>query len=118
MVTSSNFSSEIYERLSKENLNLINEYIGSTQSATTFSEYPDSNRRGQREIVTSELIYFWMVTFAVPWEAETWHLNRLFALLRICNIKNSTQKKMSKSEVASRNRELNAQRKAQLGTTG
>jgi hypothetical protein len=45
-------------------------------------------------------------------------LNRLFTLIRIANIKQSKPKKMSRSEVAARNRELNAQRKAQLGTRG
>jgi len=118
MVTSGNFSMEIYKRLTMENLDKINDYIGSEQSATTFVDTSITKGRGKSEIVTSELIYYWMVAYTVPFSCETWHLNRLFALLRICNIKNSTQKKMSKSEVASRNRELNAQRKAQLGTTG
>ena len=74
-------------------------------------------RRGREEIVTSELIYFWMVTFNIPFECETWHLNRLFALIRICNLKNANPKKMSKNEIAMRNRELNAKRKAELKTS-
>jgi hypothetical protein len=59
-----------------------------------------------------------MVTFSIDWEAQYWHLNRLFTLIRVCNIKNAKPKKMSRAEVAARNRELNAQRKAQLGTKG
>jgi len=94
----------------------INDYIESKQSATTFGEMPKHHGRG--ETITSELIYYWMVAFNIPFECQTWHLNRLFALIRICNIKNSKPKKMGRHEMAARNRELNAQRKAQLGTTG
>ena len=75
-------------------------------------------RKGHGEIITSELIYYWMVAFTIPFECEYWHLNRLFALIRICNIKNSKPKKMSRSEIASRNRELNAVRRAQYNTSG
>ena len=74
--------------------------------------------KGRGEVITSELIYYWMVTFNIPFECEQWHLNRLFALIRICNLKNSKPQKMSKSEIAARNRELNAQRKAQYNTPG
>jgi hypothetical protein len=56
--------------------------------------------------------------FNIPFKCETWHLNRLFTLIRICNIKQAKPKKMSRAETAARNRELNAQRKAQLGTRG
>jgi hypothetical protein len=103
--------------LSQRNLDSINEYIESPQSATTFGMLPEKQgRRG--ETITSELIYYWLVAFNIPFCVETWNLNRLFALIRICNIKNSDPKKMSRHEIASRNRQLNSQRRAQLGTSG
>lgn len=107
---------DILLKLSDKNIQQINSYIESKRSATTFGSMPE--RRGKGETVTSELIYFWMVTFNIPFECETWHLNRLFALIRICNLKNAPQKKMSKNEIAMRNRELNAKRKAELQTRG
>jgi hypothetical protein len=109
-------SNEILLRLSNQNIQEINEYIDAKRSATTFGVMPE--KRGKAEVITSELIYYWMVTFNIPFECETWHLNRLFALIRICNLKNSTPKKMSKNEIAMRNRELNAKRKAELQTRG
>jgi hypothetical protein len=107
---------DILSKLSDKNIGQINSYIESKRSATTFGSMPE--RRGREETVTSELIYFWMVTFNIPFECETWHLNRLFALIRICNLKNSSPKKMSKNEIAMRNRELNEKRKAELKTSG
>src|SRR5690349_22228964 len=107
---------DVFNRCSQKNIDEIQAYIDSTQSATTFGTMPE--RRGSGEVITSELIYYWMVSCNIPLEAENWHLNRLFSLIRICGVKNSKPKKMSAHEVAQRNRELNAQRRAQLNTTG
>jgi len=107
---------EVYQRISPRNVQDINRYIDAKMSATWFNEAPGAPRTN--EVITSELIYYWMTVFNIPFECETWHLNRLFNLIRICNIKQAKPKKMSRSEIAMRNRELNNQRKKQLGTTG
>jgi hypothetical protein len=106
----------IFDRISKENVIEINEYIDSKQSATTFVEM--SMNRGTGETITSELIYYWMVAFAIPLQCEEWHLNRLFALIRICSLKNGKQKSMPKQQVSQQYRELNEKRKRELGTRG
>lgn len=116
MILTPDVGLDVLSRCSSEILDKIQEYIQSPQSATTFGEMPE--RRGPGEVISSELIYYWMVAFNIPFEAEKWHLNRLFSLIRICNIKNSPPKKMSKAELAQRNREINKKRKEQLGTTG
>lgn len=116
MIMTQDVPGNIMKRFSADHLTKVNEYIESNQSATTFGQMPKTP--GRSEIITSELIYYWMVAFNIPFECEQWHLNRLFALIRICNVKQSKPKKMSRNEIAARNRELNAQRKAQLGTTG
>jgi len=118
MILNPIYPSDLFARLSRENLDEINAYIESKQSATTFGHMPEHRTRGRAETITSELIYYWLVAFNIPFETETWHLNRLFSLIRICNIKQSKPTKMSRNEVAQRNRELNAQRRAQLGTSG
>ena len=107
---------DFLERLSKENLETISHYIERKMTATWFSDQPGAPR--SREVITSELVYYWMTVFDISFECERWHLNRLFTLIRICNVKQAKPKKMSRSEVAARNRELNAQRRAQLGTRG
>jgi hypothetical protein len=116
MIISPIYPADSLLRLTKQNIQQINDYIESTESATTFGEMPERKARG--EIITSELIYYWMVAFNIPFECEYWHLNRLFALIRICNIKNSKPRKMSNREVSQRNRELNAVRRAQYNTKG
>lgn len=108
-------SEKVVDYFTADHYNAVNEYIDRKMSATWFSNTPD---KPSRETVTAELIYYWMIAFTIPLECETWHLNRLFTLIKICNIKNQPEKKRSRSEIAARNRELNAQRKATLGTQG
>jgi len=116
MIVTPNFPEELFSQLSEANFTEITDYIDSKTSATWFSEQPGAPK--SREVITSELIYYWMTVFNIPFECEHWHLNRLFTLIRICNIKQSKPEKMSRSEAAARQRALNAQRKAQLGTSG
>lgn len=115
MTLNQDVDTRIYLRLTNENISQISNYISAPMTATTFSNF---NRGGSREQITSELIYYWMIAFNIPFECQKWHLNRLLTLIRVCEIKNSPLKKMSRSEIASRNAALNAARKKKLNTTG
>lgn len=102
--------------LSQSQIDEVQAHIESNYSATTFRELPQ--RGGSKEVITSELIYYWMSVLNIPMECEHWHLNRLFALIKIANVKQSKQKKVPKAEIAQGYRDLNARRKAEIGTTG
>ena len=116
MTLTPNIDPNVYKFLTKENIKDINDYIGDSMTATTFN---DINLKGRsRETITSELIYYWMVSFNIPFECQKWHINRLITLIRICIIKNQSSKKMSKSEIMSRNAAINAARRKQLNSKG
>lgn len=107
---------DVYNFLTTENITSVNEYIGSPMTATTFSK--DEKGKGGREVVTAELIYYWMVALQIPSEYRYWHLNQLLTLIKVCNIKNAPPKKMSKRDIMSRNAKLNAARRKQMNTSG
>lgn len=115
MTVNENVDLEVYGRLTERNLIQINDYINAPMTATTFSEL---GSKPSREIITSEIIYYWMISYNIPFECQHWHLNRLLALIKVCSIKNSPPKKMSKQEVMERNKRLNAERRARMNTTG
>ena len=108
---------DIISKLSQENMNQISEYINAKMRATWFSE--EKKKPGaSKETVTSEVIYYWMVSHQIPFETDQWHFNKLLTLIKVCNEKNQPEKKMSKSEMLARNQKLNAERKAQMKSKG
>ena len=116
MTVTQNVDPNVYNCLTKENVEQIKKYIEAPMTATYFSE--EHSGKSSREQVTSELIYYWMIALNIPMECQKWHLNRLLTLIRVCNIKNQPPKKMSKRAIMSRNAALNAARRKQLNTRG
>ena len=116
MTLTQNVKDEVYLRLTRDNIEQINKYIEAPMTATYFSE--DKNSKSSREIVTAELIYYWMIALNIPFECQKWHLNKLLTLIRVCNIKNQPPKKMSKRDIMSRNASLNAARRKRLNSKG
>lgn len=116
MTVNTNVNPDIYDHLSNENIREIQNYIDAPMTATTFSN--ERNGAVNREIVTAELIYYWIIALNIPFECRKWHLNQLLTLIRVCNIKNAPQKKMSQRDIMSRNAAINAARRKQLNTKG
>lgn len=116
MTLTQNVPADVYRNITDDNVRDVSAYIDSPMTATTFSDHDKG--KGGREIITAELIYYWMITLNIPPEYQKWHLNRLLTLVRVCNIKNTPPKKMSKRAIMSRNASLNAARRQQLNTSG
>ena len=116
MTLTKNVDSDVYNHLTRENLKAVMDYIGDPMTATTFGK--DDKGPMNREVITSELIYYWMIASNIPSEYEKWHLNRLITLIRVCSIKNTPPKKRSKRDIMSRNAALNASRRQQMNSRG
>lgn len=116
MSVSSNVDPEVFDYLTQENIKEIQAYIDSPMTATTFSD--DKTSKSNREIVTSELIYYWMFSNSIPKDLEKWHINRLMTLIRVFSVKNNPPQKRSKRDIMSRNAALNAARRKQYNSRG
>lgn len=99
----------VYLRLTQKHFKAIDQYIHDPMTATTFHSW--KQEKPGKKIITSELVYYWMVAAQIPWEAEKWHFNRLMTLIRIYGIENSNSK-MSKKDIYKQNRAMNAARHA------
>ena len=115
MTLTKNVDPSVYRFLTNNNLKEIQDYIDDSMTATTFSKHSGGNNR---EIITSEIIYYSMIALNIPFECQKWHLNRLITLIQVCTIKNQPPKKMSKSAIMNRNAAINAARKKRLNTKG
>lgn len=110
-----NFAPEMFPHMTDTHFKEIMKYIDAKKTATTVHERPGPPNL---QVVTSELIYYWMIALSIPVEFENWHLNRLLTLIKVCNLKNGPSQKMSAQDVAAQNRALNEQRRRETGSRG
>lgn len=123
MTITQNVKDYAYNFLTNENIKTINDYLADSHTATWFSQDKSTPagqaRRNSSEQITSELIYYWMIVNAIPFDpCEKWNLNRLMTLIRICTIKNAPGKKMKPGEILKNQSMMNKLRRAKLGTRG
>lgn len=118
MTITQNVRDSLYDELGEVELSKINEYIDDSMTATWFSEINPGGKPTKKEVITAEIIYFWMFSFRIPKECEKWHINRLLTLIRVFNIKNQKPRKMSRKEIYQQNKSLNAARRNRLKSKG
>ena len=107
---------EVYARLTQENVDQIVAYIEDPMSATYY--FDDKKQSPSRDVMTAEYIYYCMFANGIPLDFENRHLNKLIAIIKMCGLKNSPPKKMSKSDIANRHRQINAANRAKYHTKG
>nr|DAM43243.1 MAG TPA: hypothetical protein [Caudoviricetes sp.] len=117
MTLTQNVDPIVYQCLTKEDIERVDAYIDAPMTASTVK---DESPKGvkNREQTTSELIYYWMICYQIPFECQKWHLNRLLMLINICNVKNAPPKKRSKRDLYQRNAAINAANKKKFNTKG
>ena len=115
MTINNNVDPNVYRVLTADNINAINAYVNAKKTATIVYE---DKHRSTGETVTSELIYYWMVSLGIPFECQKWHLNRLLTLIRVCNVKNSPGKKMGRNALFNRYASLNKKRREAMHSNG
>lgn len=116
MTITQNVSDDTYHFLSDDNVKAIKDYMDDPMTATWFND--KQKRRPNGEVVTSELIYYWMIALNIPVEFQKWHINRLLTLIKVCELKQEAPKKMSQAEIAKQHRELNAARRKATNSRG
>lgn len=110
---------KIYRYIPAEIIKRVVDYIEDPMTATWFSGNGTVGAaKSSKEIITNEIIYYWMISLGIPVEFQKWHLNALLTLIKVVNIKNSPKKKMSRKEELQRRTALNNARRAQYNTKG
>lgn len=117
MTLTQNVDSQIYNYLTNDNISQVNQYIAEPMTATWIQE-EKGKPTPMRKQITSELIYYWMITLNIPMECQKWHLNRLLMLIRVCNAENKPRKKRSNGEILRDNARINAERRKRWNSKG
>ena len=119
MTITQNVNPTVYQNIDGHIVDTVMKYIDAKMTATWFTEQNNKQISGiNKEVITSEIIYYWMIALTIPFECQKWHLNRLITLIKVCNIKNTPKNKMGKKDLISRNKALNEMRKKEYNTTG
>lgn len=116
MTLTQNVDANVYRAITPKNLKDITEYINAPMTATTFSNL--KRKGGGRRVVTAEVIYYWMISYGIPFECQKWHLNKLLTLINVCNAEKAPPQKLSRAEVAAQYKALNEARRKQWNTRG
>lgn len=116
MLVTPNVDLDVLNNLTEAQILSIDAYINDPMTGTTLSNMPQGPKTAER--ISSELIYFWMSQYQIDKDCEAWHLNRLFTLIKIHHAKTQKPQKMNKQTRIQQMADLNAQRKAKLGTSG
>lgn len=111
MTITQNVDPDVYNFLSDDNIEQVNQYISDSMTATWFSDDASDKKSRSGEQVTAEIIYYWMTSFNIPFECQKWHLNRLLTFIEVCERKSKGSKKMTKKETIGLHNALNAARR-------
>lgn len=98
MILNEGVDEEIVYAFTQRDILEIQKYIETDQTATTFPK-ENSNEPQSNELMTSELIYYYLAQMQCPFiPTENWHLSRVMTLIRVASFKNKGERKLNKQE--------------------
>jgi len=117
MTITQNVEDNVFKAIDQKIIDQVTAYLENPMTATSFSKQ-EEKRTINREVITAEIIYYWMVALQIPMECQKWHLNRLLTLINVCNIKSQPKRKMTKGQILARNKALNDERRRRFDSAG
>lgn len=115
MTITPNVDPAVYNGITDNEVQQVVDYIDDPMTATWFPEYKG---RRNSEIITAEVIYYWMIAMGIPFECQKWHLNKLLTLIRVCSAKSDGGKKLGRNEIMQQNAALNKARRIRANSKG
>ena len=89
--------------MNEEEAQQVLAYLKDPQTATWFADSKKATANTKE--ITSEVIYYWLTAFSIPFETEMWNINRLMTLIQVCSAEQNPKKSgMSLSDRGSLNR--------------
>lgn len=118
MCITPNIKDEAFYCIPGKEMNRIAEYIDAPMTALVFRGGSGSGPK-KREIVTADIIYYWMISYNIPSEYRKWHLNQLLTLIQVFNEKNAPKKnRRSRMEILEDYKSINERNKERFNTKG
>lgn len=121
MTLTPNVADDVYYCIPDSELKRVAQYIDDPMSATRVHDAPPVKSFGigqKQDVVTAEVIYYWMIAMNIPYECRKWHLQQLLTLIRVINAKNAPKKKRPMKDVLAEYRSINEENKKRFGTKG
>ena len=118
MCITPNVKDEVFYCIPAKESDRIAKYIEAPMTALVFRGGGNGAPR-KREVVTADIIYYWMISYNIPSEYRKWHLNQLLTLIQVFNEKNAPKKKRrSRMEILNDYKSINERNKALFNTKG
>lgn len=99
MIMDDDVEDDIAYALTPQDLMKVQNYIETEQTGTTIPEDKKSNEPKSNELMTSELIYYYLgqIQCLTP-TIENWHLSRTLTLIRVASFKQKPEKELDKKQ--------------------
>lgn len=108
------YDPRVWLALSRKDVKEIEDYISNKMTASTVTNHGGKGPQRRAQIITSELLYYYLSAFGIPFDCENWHLARLMMLIQIAAAEQQGGKKMPRNEMISQRNALNKARQAKM----